>query len=46
MAAVNRRIRRLCLRVAVDVPVSGAIVGLGILIIIELSLVPGITPPM
>lgn len=33
-------------RAAVDVPVSGAIVGLGILIIIELSLVPGLTPPM
>jgi predicted metal-binding membrane protein len=31
---------------AIDVPLALTIVGLGILIVIEPSLVPGLTPPM
>jgi predicted metal-binding membrane protein len=33
-------------RAAIDVPLALAIVGLGVLIIIEPSLIPGLTPPM
>ncbi len=33
-------------KAATDVPVALAIVGLGVLIIIAPSLVPGLTPPM
>jgi hypothetical protein len=33
-------------RAAIDVPLALAIVGLGILIAIAPSLVPGLTPPM
>jgi hypothetical protein len=33
-------------RAAIDVPVGLAIVGLGILIVIAPSSVPGLTPPM
>jgi predicted metal-binding membrane protein len=33
-------------KAAVDVPLALAIVGLGILIVIAPSLVPGLTPPM
>jgi predicted metal-binding membrane protein len=31
---------------AIDVPIAGAIVGLGIVIVIAPSLIPGLTPPM
>jgi predicted metal-binding membrane protein len=33
-------------KAAIDVPLAVAIVGLGILILIAPSLVPGLTPPM
>jgi hypothetical protein len=33
-------------RVAIDIPVALAIVGLGILIVVAPSSVPGLTPPM
>jgi predicted metal-binding membrane protein len=33
-------------KAAIDVPLALAIVGLGILIVIAPSLVPGVTPPM
>jgi predicted metal-binding membrane protein len=33
-------------KIAIDVPVAAAIVGLGILILVAPSLVPGLTPPM
>jgi predicted metal-binding membrane protein len=33
-------------KVAIDVPLARAIVGLGILIVIAPSSVPGLTPPM
>jgi hypothetical protein len=33
-------------RAAIDVPLALAIVGLGVLIVIEPSLIPGLTPPM
>jgi predicted metal-binding membrane protein len=33
-------------KAAIDVPLAGAIVGLGVLILVAPSLVPGLTPPM